>query len=80
MGASGGQSGTIGNAGNPDGERQLTASDSVPTTVVAVRLQKAVADSSVSSGAATDLSVGEQVRFELTVTLPAGRVPGFADR
>ncbi|MFK7743276.1 MAG: hypothetical protein AB8H80_23370 [Planctomycetota bacterium] len=77
-GANGGQTANPGAAGSASGERELVGSDSATVEVVMVMLAKTVDDTSVGDSTGSDVFIGEQIRFELTIVLPAGQVPDLA--
>lgn len=76
-GPDGGQATQLGNGGTQTGEDIITLNDSATFTVEAIGLLKELVTTSLGADTSTTVRVGEQVRYRLSVTLPAGEAPSL---
>ena len=79
-GSAGGQTGSVGSPGDPDGEATLSESASATITIEELTLRKNVVSTSVAGTPDGTVAVGEQVRFELAIVLPQGTIPALRIR
>ena len=77
-GASGSQTGTAGVPGASNGELQLSGTDTVSVLVSAISsFVKTLVTTSKGADVSTNVVVGEQAGFRLSLVLPAGTVTNF---
>jgi uncharacterized repeat protein (TIGR01451 family)/fimbrial isopeptide formation D2 family protein len=76
-GASGSQTAPIGANNDPNGAFEDGDTVTATVTIAAVDLTKSLIVTSVGGDTSTDVVVGEQADFELSIVLPAGTVEDF---
>ncbi|MGZ0707440.1 isopeptide-forming domain-containing fimbrial protein [Coraliomargarita sp. W4R53] len=74
-GISGSQTVTTGSTGDDDGALELNAEDTASITVYEVSQSKIISNTSVGADDSATVQIGEQVAFEVMITLPQGTTP-----